>query len=88
MFEESTNKSREKFAIIAFVMSLIGLVLSCLGFTYGVALIIMEFYFAFLGIKTKKKGLAIAAIVIAGVSILILIAEIILIAMGVAFYGL
>lgn len=88
MFEESTNKSREKFAIIAFVMSLIGLVLSCLGFTYGVALIIMEFYFAFLGIKTKKKGLASAAIVIAGVSILILIAEIILIAMGVAFYGL
>lgn len=88
MFEESTNKSREKFAIIAFVMSLVGLVLSCLGFTYGGVLIIIEFYFAFLGLKTRKKGLAIAAIVIASVSIVILIVEIILVAMGVALYGL
>lgn len=87
-FEESTNKSREKFAIIAFVMSLIGLVLSCLGFTYGVALIIIEFYFAYMGLKTNKKGLSIAAMVIAGVSILIIIAEIILATLGVALLNL
>ena len=54
-FEASANKSREKFAIIAFVVSLLGLVLSIFGITYGVAILILEFYFAVMGLRTKLK---------------------------------
>lgn len=81
-FEASANKPREKFAIIAFVVSLLGLALSFTGYTFGAAILILEFYFAYLGLRTRLKGLSIAAMVIAGVSLLILIAEIVLTVYG------
>lgn len=77
-FENESNKSKEKFAVVAFVISLIGLVLSCFGFIYGFIIIFLEFYFAIQGLKTKKKGLAITAIVLASVSLLINILSIII----------
>ena len=80
-FMEKNNKSQETMVIVGFVMSILGLVLSCFGFTYGAILLILEFYFAIQGLKTSKKGLAIATLVLASLSILILIGYIVLIAL-------
>lgn len=38
----------------------------------GVILLVLEYYFAIQGLKTKKKGLAVATIVLASVSIVFL----------------
>ena len=70
-FADESQKSKEKFAIAAFVISLVGLILSCFGFAFGLIIIFLEYYFAIQGLKTKKKGLAITAIVLASVSLLI-----------------
>ena len=72
-FMEQNQKKQETLVIVGFVMSLIGLLISFCGVTYGVILILLEYYFAIQGIKTKKKGLAIATIVIASVSIVLFI---------------
>lgn len=80
-FMEQNDRKKETQTIIGFVVSLVGLLLSCFGFTYGVILWILEFYFAIQGLKTKKKGLAIATIVIACASIVIFIGEIIVYAL-------
>ena len=77
-FANATNKSYEKMAIIGFVISIVGLLLSFVGYTFGVLLYILEFYFASCGIKTKKKGFAIATFVLAGLSIAILVFSIFL----------
>lgn len=75
-FMEQNQKKQETLVIIGFVMSLIGLLISFCGATYGVILLILEYYFAIQGLKTKKKGLAIATIVIASVSIVFFIVNI------------
>lgn len=80
-FARATTEKYEKLAIIGFVISIVGLVLSFVGYTYGVVLYILEFYFASCGIKTKKKGFAIATFVLAGLSILILVGTILLYAL-------
>lgn len=77
-FMEQNEKKKETGVIVGFVMSVIGVLLSCIGFTYGILLYIIEIYLAVQGIHTKKKGLAIATIVLAGVSILILLGVIVL----------
>lgn len=77
-FVEQNQSTKEKFAIAAFVMSLVGLLLSFFSFIYGWIIIFLEYYFAIQGLKTKKRGLAIAAIVLASVSIFIDIIWIIL----------
>ena len=73
--------NKETMVIVGFVMSILGLVFSCFGVTYGAILLVLEFYFAIQGLKTSKKGLAIATLVLAGLSILILIGYIVLIAL-------
>lgn len=55
------------------MLSIFGLLLSLLGITYGVLIYMLEFYFAACGIKTRKKGLAIATFILAGLSIAILV---------------
>lgn len=70
-FAQKNKSSKEKFAILAFIISLVGFFLSLLGVTFGVIIIILEYYFAIQGLKTDKKGLSIAAIVLVSVSILI-----------------
>ena len=80
-FTEKNNKNKEKMAIAGFILSLVGLVVICLGASYGSILIVMEYYFAIQGLKTKKKGLAIATIVLASINLVVLIGSIILSAM-------
>ena len=77
-FTDSVNKSKEGMAIAGFVISIIGLLLSCFGITFGLLIIFLEIYFAINGLKTKKKGLAIATLVLGGITFFILIAQIIL----------
>ncbi|MBQ6992032.1 MAG: DUF4190 domain-containing protein [Clostridia bacterium] len=76
-FAQESEKSKEGFAIAAFVISIVGLLLSCFGWALGVIVIILEYYFAIQGLKSKKKGLAITAIVLASLSLLINIISII-----------
>lgn len=83
-FVEHSNQKKETWTIVGFVISLLGLVLSCFGMSYGIVLLILEFYCGIQGIHTKKKGLAIATIVIACVSIAILVLEVILTILGYA----
>lgn len=71
-FVARNEQSKETLVIVGFVMSIIGLALSCFGM-FGIILAIFEFYFAIQGLKTSKRGLAIATIVLASVSILITI---------------
>lgn len=77
-FMEQNTKKQETMVIIGFIMSLVGILLSCLGATYGVLLIILEYYFAIQGLKTKKKGLAIATIVLASVSIVLFLVSLVI----------
>lgn len=72
VFVEKNNKKIEDGTIVAFVMAIIGLLLSFAGISYGVILLIVEFYLAIQGLQTKKKGLAIATLVIACISLLFL----------------
>lgn len=72
-FSDAANKRQEKLAIWGFVLSIVGLLLSFIGYTYGVLLYMLEFYFAACGIKTRKKGFAIATFVLAGISVVILV---------------
>ena len=77
-FADNVNKRNEGMAIAGFVMSIVGLLLSCVGVTFGVIIILLEIYFAIMGLKTSKKGFSIATFVISGVTLLILIAQIVL----------
>ena len=81
-FANAKSKSQEKLAIWGFVLSIIGLLLSFVGYTFGLVLYMLEFYFAACGLKTKKKGFAIATLVLAGISVVILLASIFLQAMA------
>lgn len=81
-FENATNRNYEKLAIIGFVISIVGLLLAIAGYSYGVLLYVLEFYFAACGIKTRKKGFAIATFVLAGLSILILVGTVLLYALA------
>lgn len=72
-FVQQNMQKQETWTIVGFVVSLVGLVLSFFGVYYGVILYFLEFYCAIQGIHSRRKGLAIATIVLASVSIVILI---------------
>lgn len=76
-FVEKSRKTRENWTIAGFVIGLVGLLLSFFGITYGAIIIVLEFWCGFQGLQTKKKGLAIATIVLAGISVLLLILSIV-----------
>lgn len=78
-FEKDVNKKQETMCEIGFWLSLGGLLCSFIGLTYGVIIYIMDFYFASQGLKTRKKGKAIATIVLSIISILIIIVQIALV---------
>lgn len=73
-FANAANKSNEKMAIAGFVISIVGLLLSFVGYMYGIWLYALEFYFAARGIRSRKKGFSIAAFVLGGLSVVILLA--------------
>lgn len=86
-FSEQVDHRKGTLAIIGFIVSVVGLVLSFFGIVYGFILYFFEFYCGIQGLKSSKKGLSIATIVLAGVSILILIIEIAITATALAALG-
>ena len=80
-FEEETIQKQERLCEIGFWLSILGVVLALFGITYGVIIYILNFYFASQGLKTKKRGKAIATIVLSIISIFIIICEIMLLSL-------
>lgn len=77
-FEAQTKASKNKFAIIAFVCSIISLLCSCFGLAFGIIIQILIYYFAYVGLQSEKKGLSIAAFVINSVALVLTIFMLIL----------
>ena len=76
-FQNETTKKQEKMCEIVFWISLFGLICSFVGVTYGLIIYILDFYFASQGLKTNKRGKAIATIVLSIASILIIIFQLV-----------
>lgn len=76
-FKDQNNKTWGNWTIFAFVMSILSLIMSIFGYMFGVIIIILVYYVAINGLKTTKKGLAIASIAITSVSLFIIFLEII-----------
>ena len=76
-FYNENIKKKETMCEIGFWLSLAGLLASFLGVAFGIILYILDFYFAAQGLKTRKKGKAVATIVLSIVSIIIIIIEIV-----------
>lgn len=72
-FQDEATKKQEKLCEIGFWLSIFGLIASFVGVSYGLIVYIMDFYFASQGLKTRKKGKAIATIILSILSILIII---------------
>lgn len=77
-FQQQNSKAAGNSAVIGFVISLLGLVLSFFGVYFGVLIIFIEISLAVRGLKSEHRGLAIATIVLAIVSAVIIVAEIML----------
>ena len=72
VLEDQITTRDEKTCEIAFWMSIAGLIFSFFGQAFGIFLYIFEFIFAARGLKTRKRGKAIATIVMAIISLVIL----------------
>lgn len=83
-FQNENIKKQEKMCEVGFWLSIIGLLMSLFGISYGIIIYIMNFYFASQGLKTSKKGKAIATIVLSIISIVITLFWIIISALLVA----
>ena len=70
-FVAENNKNRETLTIVAFVISIVGFFISFFGLVYGLVIHFIVIYLAVMGLKTSMKGLAIATLVISGISIAI-----------------
>lgn len=79
-FQNETTKKQEKLCEIGFWLSIFGVFCSLIGKPVGIIIYIMDFYFASQGLKTRKRGKAIATIVLSIISILIIIFELAMLA--------
>lgn len=77
-FQNENQKKQETMCEIGFWISILGLISSFAGIVMGLFVYIMDFYFASQGLKTRKKGKAIATIVLSIISILIVIGQLII----------
>ena len=76
-FKNENQKKQEKMCEIGFWISILGLLGSFAGIMMGLFVYILDFYFASQGLKTRKRGKAIATIVLSIISILIVIIQLI-----------
>lgn len=77
-FQNDTMKKQEKLCEIGFWVSILGLLASFGGVVMGIFVYIMDFYFASQGLKTRKKGKAIATIVLSIISIIVVVMQFIM----------
>lgn len=71
------ERRNEKLCVISFFLSILGLILALSKTSYGAIIYVLVYMFAVMGLKTKKKPMAIAAIIIASVSIAVVIFQVI-----------
>ncbi len=76
-FQDETTKKQEKMCEWGFWLSIFGLLISFVGVAYGVIVYILNFYFASQGLKTRKRGKAIATIVMSIISIIIIVIQLV-----------
>lgn len=69
MNEQETKNG--KLAVTSFIISLVMLALSFLGIVAGALIIVLNYWMAAQGLKSKKKGLAIATMIINTIAIVI-----------------
>lgn len=74
-FKNENLKKQETMCEIGFWISILGLLGSFAGIMMGLFVYVLDFYFASQGLKTRKRGKAIATIVLSIVSILIVIIQ-------------
>lgn len=72
------DKKASRCAIWSFIVSLLFLILSCIGFIMGVPVTILLIYLISRGMQSSKKGFSIAAIVIGAISVAIMVLNVIL----------
>ena len=72
-FSKVNDSKKETLCTIGFALSIVGLLLPFIGATYGGIIYILNIWFGYQGLKTKKRGMAIATIVITIVSMLLTI---------------
>lgn len=76
-FKNENQKKQETMCEIGFWISIFGLLGSFAGIMMGLLVYVLDFYFASQGLKTRKRGKAIATIVLSIISILIVIIQLI-----------
>lgn len=72
-FQAETNKKQELMCEIGFWISIAGVFLAINGSTMGLFVYVIVFYFAYQGLKTRKKTKAKASIILAILSLVIVI---------------
>lgn len=77
-FKQATNKRNNTCAEISFWVSILMLLASFTGIIAGAIIVIFNYYLASQGLKSNKKGKAIAAIVISSIAIVIVIVKLII----------
>lgn len=79
-FKIENQKKQETMCEIGFWISILGLLGSFAGIMMGLFVYILDFYFASQGLKTKKRGKAIATIVLSIISIIIVLVQLVIVA--------
>lgn len=77
-FKQANSKRDNTFAEISFWVSIVMLVSSFFGIIAGAIIIIFNYYLAIQGLKSEKRGKAIAAIVMSSVAIVVVIVALII----------
>jgi hypothetical protein len=75
---QEMDKKAETCCEIGFWLSLVGLLISVAGISYGAIVYILIFYLGSQGLNTRKRGKAIASIVMSALSIVISVAGLLL----------
>lgn len=77
-FQQSVDKKNATFAEISFWVSLAMLLTAFTGVIYGAIIVIFNYWMAVQGLKSKKRGKAIAAIVISTAAIIVFVVKLII----------
>ncbi len=63
-FQNKTTNNMETMAIVSFVLAIIGTILCCFGFIYGVAILFIQIWTAIVGMKSRHWPLSVTSLVL------------------------
>lgn len=76
-FVAQSNKTREMQAIVAFILSILELLLSLVRVYYGAIILVLEIYLAYNGLKSRYKILSVMAFIFCAASVAFVLLQII-----------